>query len=184
MILLETTRLLFRTHQAQDENEFVEMQTDTEVRRYVGGAPWPLEKARSRFRNEYLGKPTATYGLWATVLKEQNRYVGCCGLRRAEAEEAAFLAYYIARPFWGRGLASEASKAFIRVAFETLRLPRLLADVERGNKVSEHILEKFRFKFARQEELPGSGRFICYYELWKDDWKENGGSGTEGIVGA
>ena len=58
MTFLETHRLIFRSHEAQDESAFVRMQTDPEVRRYVGGPPWPLEKALSRFRNDYLGQPT------------------------------------------------------------------------------------------------------------------------------
>jgi hypothetical protein len=34
MIFLETERLLFRTHEAKDEADFVDMHTDSEVRRY------------------------------------------------------------------------------------------------------------------------------------------------------
>jgi [ribosomal protein S5]-alanine N-acetyltransferase len=170
MIFLETERLLFRTHQAEDEADFVGMQTDPEVRRYVGGQPWPLEKAQYRFRNEYLGRPTETYGLWATILKEEGRYIGCCGLRAAPGK-AAHLGYYFARPYWRRGFASEASKAFIDVAFNRLRLLRLLADVGEGNVVSEHILGKFGFKCAGREEISGSGRVILFYELSRREWK-------------
>jgi len=166
MVFLETERLLFRTHEARDEAHFVGMQTDSEVRRYVGGQGWPLERALYRFRNEYLGRPTETYGLWATILKEEGRYIGCCGLRAAQGK-AAHLGYYFARPYWRRGFASEASKAFIDFAFTRLRLLRLLADVGEGNVVSEHILRKFGFKCVDREEIPSSGRIILRYELSK-----------------
>ncbi len=166
MIFLETERLLFRTHEAQYEADFVAMHTDPEVRRYVGGQGWPLEKAQRRFRNEYLGRPTEAYGLWATILKEEGRYIGCCGLRAAQGR-AAHLGYYFARTYWGRGFASEASKAFIDVAFTRLRLLRLLADVGEGNVASEHILRKFGFKYVSREEIPSSGRIILRYELCK-----------------
>jgi [ribosomal protein S5]-alanine N-acetyltransferase len=104
MIFRETERLLFRTHEPSDEADFVAMHTDPEVRRYVGRQAWPLEKAQRRFRNEYLGKPTETYGLWAAVLKEEQRYIGCCGLRRVEGGKSAHLGYYFARPYWRAGL--------------------------------------------------------------------------------
>jgi RimJ/RimL family protein N-acetyltransferase len=168
MILLETRRLRFRTHEERDEDEFVQMHTDPEVRRYVGGSPWPVEKVRSRFENEYLGKPTESYGLWAAILKEEDKYVGASGLRRADQKDAAFLAFYFARPYWGRGLASEAAQAFLGVAFGNLRLSRVWADVERGNAASEHILKKFGFQQVRQEVLPG--RVLCLYELERDNW--------------
>ena len=152
------------------------MHTDPEVRRYVGGPAWSLEKARHRFRNEYLGRPTETYGLWAAILKAEplkteQRYIGCCGLRAAPDGKAAHLGYYFARPYWRQGLASEASRAFIEVAFVRLRLPRVLADVEEGNVASEHILRKFGFKYAGREEIPVSGRIILVYELSRTEWE-------------
>jgi hypothetical protein len=45
VIFFETTRLLFRSHQAQDKEEFIQMHTDPKVRRYVGGQAWSLEHA-------------------------------------------------------------------------------------------------------------------------------------------
>jgi RimJ/RimL family protein N-acetyltransferase len=72
MIFLETERLLFRSHESRDEPDFVDMHTDPEVRRYVGGEAWPLEKAQTRFRNDYVSKPTQAYGMWAAILKQEN----------------------------------------------------------------------------------------------------------------
>jgi RimJ/RimL family protein N-acetyltransferase len=170
MIFLETERLIFRSHQPVDEQDFVEMHTDPEVRRFVGGAAWTTEKALYRFRHQYLGRPNKTYGLWATVYKEDGKYIGCCGLRKSLGENTPSLGYYIARPYWGRGLASEAANAFIALAFRRLRCRRLLADVEKGNGASERILQKFGFQFFRQEEISGRGRIICFYELLKSEW--------------
>jgi RimJ/RimL family protein N-acetyltransferase len=73
MTFLETERLILRQHEAADENDFIRMHTDPEVRRYIGGHAWPLEKALHRFHNQYLGRPTDTYGLWATILKEDGK---------------------------------------------------------------------------------------------------------------
>jgi [ribosomal protein S5]-alanine N-acetyltransferase len=174
MIFLETERLLFRTHEAQDEADFVGMHTDAAVRRYVGGQPWPLEKALDRFRNQYFGQPTDTYGLWAAILKEEGRYIGCCGLRAAEGN-AAHLGYYFARLYWRRGFASEACKAFIDAAFTRLGLARLLADVEEGNVASEHILGKFGFKGVGREEIPVSRRVLLFYELSRSEWRDGVG---------
>jgi ribosomal-protein-alanine N-acetyltransferase len=176
MIFLETERLLFRTHEDHDEPDFIAMHTDPDVRRYVGGQPWPLKKAQDRFRDQYLGRPAETYGLWAAILKEEGRYIGCCGLRAspdgsAAHRPAAHLGYYFARPYWRRGFASEASKAFIEVAFDRLRLLRLMADVQEGNVASEKILLKFGFKYVSREEIPISGRVLLFYELSRAVWQ-------------
>ncbi|MGB6683675.1 MAG: GNAT family N-acetyltransferase [Candidatus Acidiferrum sp.] len=173
MIFLETDRLLFRSHELQDEDEFVKMHTDPEVRRYVGGRPWPVEEAIHRFRNGYLGRPDNTYGLWATILKEEEKYIGACGLSSPPDKPVPSLGYYIARPYWGRRLASEASAKFLEVGFTSLRLPRVLADVQKGHAVSERILQKFGFKLVSEEEIPGRGRIISLYELTKEEWERN-----------
>jgi RimJ/RimL family protein N-acetyltransferase len=171
MIFLETERLLFRTHDAKDEADFVRMQMDSEVRRYMGGQAWPLEKAQNRFRNEYLGRPKRTYGLWATTLKNEEKYIGCCGLRPGSDRGKAHLGYILAKPYWGRGFASEAAKALINVAFTSLRLSRLQADVEQGHVVSEHILRRLGFQYLSREVIPRSGRVLLLYQLTRSDWQ-------------
>lgn len=178
MIFLETERLLFRSHEAEDEDDFVQMHTDPEVRRYVGGQAWPLEKAVHRFRNEYLGQPRDIHGLWATVLKDERRYVGCCGLRLSV--DGASLGYYVARAYWGRGIASEACRSFIDVAFHRLNLPQVSATVEKGHAASEHILRKFGFKYVNQEQIPASRRIICLYQLPRSKWEKEHGAGVVG----
>jgi [ribosomal protein S5]-alanine N-acetyltransferase len=173
MIFLETARLLFRPHEAGDETDFVNMHTDAEVRRYVGGQAWPVEKARSRFREQYLGRPAETYGLWATEFKEEGKYIGSCGLRAPGNGVGASLGYYLSRPYWGRGLGLEASRAFIDVAFTRLGLESVEADAEEGNTASEHILRKCGFKYVRRELVPGRGRIINFYELTRGEWQRS-----------
>lgn len=174
MIFLETKRLLFRTHEAADEEEFVRMNTDAEVRRYVGGEAWPAEKAVRRFREEFLGHPTETFGMWATILKSEEKYIGFCGLRSANAEAggSATIGFYLARPYWRQGLATEAAEAFLDVAFGRLGMLRVGADVQKGNAGTERILAKLGFKCVGQEELAHNGRIICAYELSRVDWKD------------
>jgi len=161
-VFLETDQLIFRSHESRDETAFIAMQTDPEVRRYVGGRAWAADEAVERFRRQYLGKPRQRYGLWATVVKAENQYVGFCGL--AGSRDSAHLGYYLARPYWARGLASEAARAFVDVGFGKFGLAIIRADVERGNLRSERILESLGFVFAREETL-ASGRIIDHYEL-------------------
>jgi RimJ/RimL family protein N-acetyltransferase len=162
-VFLETKRLFFRSHEPGDEAAFVRMQGDVDFRRYVGGTAWPAQKARKRFREQYVGREREPYGLWATILKESGEYIGCCGL--VGDAPAPHLAYYIARPFWGRGFATEAASALVTFGFEDRALPRIVATVEKGHRVSEHILEKLGFHIVRDETIAHSARIISYYEL-------------------
>jgi ribosomal-protein-alanine N-acetyltransferase len=141
------------------------MQMDGEFRRYVGGRPLPHDEAVQRFRSRFLGKPNGEFGLWATILNEESTYIGYWGLARNGAEPT--LAYYIARPYWGRGLATEAARAFGDFGFAQLKLPRIVADAEKGHRASERILEKLGFALEREEIVGSAGRVICHYALTK-----------------
>src|SRR5580704_7379789 len=113
MFVLESARLLFRPHEAADLDAFCTMEGDVEVRRYVGGAPRTREAAEERFWSRAMHATDERLAMWATVLKENGCYVGRCGLYPhvvggGPVAGEAVLGFYLAREFWGRGLASEA----------------------------------------------------------------------------
>jgi RimJ/RimL family protein N-acetyltransferase len=100
---------------------------------------------------------------------EPDRYVGRCGLYpsrsedNAVIEDEAVLAFYLARDYWGRGLATEAGAAFVRHGFETLGLRRIHAGMNAENKASIRVVEKLGFTRVRSGE--GSGSRWHDYEL-------------------
>jgi RimJ/RimL family protein N-acetyltransferase len=175
MIFLETERLLFRSHEAGDEADFVAMQTDLEVRRWVGGRAWSTEEAVRRFRRSFRGRPRELNRLCATVLKSEGRYIGYCGLRWRRGRGGAppnkgELAYYLARPYWGRGLATEAGAAFLELGFETLGLKRVQASYEVGNEASKRVLDKLGFRYVSEKTIPPRHFHTC--EITKAEWEE------------
>ena len=149
MIVLETERLLFRDHELDDLEPFCAMEADPEVRRWVGGAPRTREAAERKFREVYLPKVRDRLGMWATVLKEEGQYIGYCGVYPNFGE--ATLGYHLARPYWRRGLATEAARALVDFGFGELGLTRIVAAVEVGNDASKHILKKLGFVWVRRE---------------------------------
>ena len=70
--------------------------------------------------------------------------VGSCGLGRRPSG-AVELGYWIARPFWGRGLATEAGTALVDIA-RTLGFPSLEASHFVDNPPSGRVLEKLGFE--------------------------------------
>ena len=155
MILLESENLLFRAHEPADLEEYCAMEADAEVRRYVGGAPRTREAAEQKFRG--LMQPVEDrLAMWATMLKPENRYIGRCGLypnlhggKKVAGE--AMLAFYLARAWWGRGLATKAGNAFVRFGFDQLALSRIVASVQIENQASIRVLERLGFVLRETE---------------------------------
>lgn len=157
MVILESERLLFRAHEPNDLEAFCAMESDPEVRRYVGGRPRPREEAEQRFRNGLLHPVADRLAVWATLLKPELVYIGRCGLYphfqpdgAAIAGEAT-LAFYIAHEYWGRGLATEAGRAFVRFGFGDLGLTRIVATVQVENDASVRVLSKLGFQLIATE---------------------------------
>ena len=165
MVKLETERLLFRNHEPDDVEAYCAIESDPEYR-------WPQRvHARSElersFRETWLvPKPM---GLLATVLRSSSQYIGRCGLYplRNEAGEIvdneALIAFYLAREYWARGLATEAGRAFVHHGFETLRLHRIQAGMNAENKASIRVVEKLGFRWVRSGE--GGGNRWHEFEL-------------------
>ena len=167
MIVLESKRLLFRSHEASDLDAFCAMEADAEGRRYVGGAPRTREAAEQRFWERVMQPVEGRLAMWATVLKDDGRYVGRCGLYpniRGEQRVAGegVLAFYLARQFWGQGFASEAGRAFVEFGFEELMLERIVTAVQVENTASVRVLEKLGFVVTSHEIGP---RSFYHFEL-------------------
>ena len=71
--------------------------------------------------------------------------MGSIGIRTTDAPDSCDLGYWIAEPFWGRGLMAEAISAVVATAFEHWRLDRVGADVFTTNDRSIKLLEKLGF---------------------------------------
>ena len=82
------------------------------------------------------------------VIANNNELIGGIGLMfqpdvyRFSAE----IGYWIAEPFWGKGIASLALTALSKYAFEQFGLNRIFAGVFQGNRASMRVLEKSGFK--------------------------------------
>ena len=162
MFILESERLLFREHQPGDLDAYCAMEADPEVRRYVGGAPRTRPEAERKFREAHLKHAAARLALRATIYKPEGRYIGYCGLYPnfqpgGALPGEAVLALYLTREYWGRGLATEAGRAFVEYGFRELRLARIVASSQIENIASIRVLEKLGF--ALKETEPGARSF-------------------------
>ncbi|CAN0620165.1 [ribosomal protein S5]-alanine N-acetyltransferase [Burkholderia multivorans] len=141
----ETARLWLRPRVLADLDACVAMDRDPEVTRYIAG-PWhdPVEHRRfvaHRIKRDYppglgywsifeKGAPGTFVG-WVLLIPD---FAG--GARDVE------IGWRLVRAAWGRGIASEAAAVLVRHAFDTVRLPRLVADIAAANANSLNVARK------------------------------------------
>jgi RimJ/RimL family protein N-acetyltransferase len=139
-----TERLLLRPGWAEDAPALARAIADEQVVRNLATAPWPyvLEDAEA-----FLASPRDP-AMPSFLITERTdgepRIIGSCGLVRRPSG-AVELGYWIGRAHWGKGFATEASRALIEIA-RTLKLSRLEASHFLDNPASGRVLEKLGFK--------------------------------------
>lgn len=154
--ILSSERLFFRQHIPEDIDVYCAMEMDADVRRYVGGQPRSREDAERRFMGA-LEPVKGKLSMWATVLKENGQYIGRCGIYPHFNHDGktipgeGTLAFYIAKPLWSQGFATEAGRAFIEFGFKELGLNRIAAHVQAENEASLHVLKKLGFELESTE---------------------------------
>jgi RimJ/RimL family protein N-acetyltransferase len=143
-VFARTDRLLLRPGWAEDAPALAAAIADERIVRNLATAPWPF---RLRDAEAFLASPRDPVLPSFLVFERTDgapRLVGSCGLGRRPSG-AVEMGYWIARPHWGRGFATEACAALIDIA-RTLGLPRLEASHFLDNPASARVLEKLGFQ--------------------------------------
>ena len=101
-------------------------------------------------------------------LAERGTHVGCCGLRPYDLSQNIYeLGFHIRSDQWGQGFATEAARAVIAHAFETLKVASLFAGHNPENKASRRVLEKLGFRYTHAEFYEPTGLQHPSYLLTK-----------------
>ncbi|MES2107034.1 MAG: GNAT family N-acetyltransferase [Pseudomonadota bacterium] len=157
---IETERLLLRAFTTDDAEAYYPLCVIPEVIRYVGNKPMAsVEEVRAGLQEG----PVTDYvkygfGRFAVIWKETGQLIGFSGLKYMPPFAEVELGYRLLPEFWGKGLASEAGKASIDFARESLNLTRLIALIHPDNEGSANVVRKLGFaveKQVRMELIPG-----------------------------
>ena len=128
-----------------DAGDAFEWQSDPEVNRYM---IYPLytdvEKTRAWIAGLAVGDNEFGF-----ELKETGKVIGAGGIKRQSDGDVWELGYNLNRAYWGRGYATEASKALIKWAYETQGARDFTAAHATLNTASGNVIRKCGFRFDR-----------------------------------
>lgn len=181
VIFLETGRLTLRPFTAGDADDLIALDGDPEVMRFInGGRPTTREAVENRVLPRLLHDyPWGTRGYWAAQEKGTGAFLGWFEFRPVAADSPAVveLGYRLNRAAWGRGYATEGSRALIRKGFTDLGVERVTANTMAVNAGSRRVMEKSGLSFVRHftgdwpEAIEGSEHGEVEYALTGADWE-------------
>ncbi len=172
MIVTQTERLLVRRFTPEDAADNYRIYTDPENMRFLGRQPDSVEFERYHIRRHIANYyDQHGFGLWALVLKEEGRLTGRCGFifQPVEGAQEVEVSYLIDRPYWGRGLATEAAREALRLGFGRYGFPRVVALINPENVASVRVARKVGMAYERDVDFRDYGQ-VAMYSLSAGDY--------------
>ena len=145
---LETPRLLLRPLILADAADVQRLAGVWEVADTTLNIPHPYEDGLAAawiaaLADQYARREQVVFAITA---RPDGHLLGAIGLVLRRAYDRAELGYWIGRPFWGRGYATEAATAVLRYGFASLALHRIHACHFARNSASGQVLQKVGMK--------------------------------------
>ncbi|HKW31584.1 MAG TPA: GNAT family N-acetyltransferase [Candidatus Acidoferrum sp.] len=155
-VILETERLVLSTWQPSDWIAFRPIATDVEVMRYIsGGLPWTDERIQSFVNRQVELFSERGFCRWKLLLKPAQEMIGFCGVGFWGDDLEPEMGWWLARRYWGRGLATEAARVALRDVFERAGLDQVISVARPANVASTRIMEKLGLKLEGPFEKDG-----------------------------
>ncbi|MFF4221605.1 GNAT family N-acetyltransferase [Streptomyces sp. L500] len=179
---LATDRLALRPFTEADTDHLLALDNDAEVMRFLnGGRPTAREAIRTRTLPRLLHDHpcSGTRGFWAAESKAAGAFLGWFEFRPLDDHDPTVveLGYRLGRAAWGRGYATEGSKALIHKGFTELGVERVTANTMAVNARSRRVMEKAGLSFVRNftedwpEPIEGSEHGEVEYALTREEWE-------------
>jgi len=175
-IHIETERLIIREILPEDEEGIFELDSDSEVHRFLGKKPINnIEQSKEAIefiRQQYIDN---NIGRLAIIEKSSNCFIGWTGLKLWKElinNHINFyeLGYRLIQKKWGQGYATESAIASLDYGFEKLKLKEVIAMTDSLNTKSQNILKKLGFEFAEFFEYNGVKH--NWYRIENSNWKK------------
>jgi ribosomal-protein-alanine N-acetyltransferase len=171
--MLETERLFHRKFTLGDLDKLIELRSDDEVIKYLGGRrlqnPEGIEK-RLHFYLDCYEK--YNFGMCAIVWKPTGEMIGWSGLQPLEKTGETEVGYGMIKEFWGRGIGFETARGWLGYGFEKANLEKIVAVAAPENTASWRIMEKLGM---RREKLETHYGMPCvFYAINKEEFTKSG----------
>jgi len=145
-IIFETDRLIVRQYDFDTDSEnFFLLNSDEDVMRYIRATKSREECDAFLKKNIEAYKVNSLMGRWAANEKTTGKFVGSFAIIPIEGSEDIQLGYAFLKENWGKGFASELTKAGLAYYFKNTNADHIYAIADPANVPSHNVLLKNSF---------------------------------------
>ena len=189
---IRTERLILRPFTPGDVDDLHAYRSRADVARYLYSGPSASRQATSEEPSRRTGETRLVSEgdrLWlAVLLAESGALVGDVLLRYTSAvHRQGEIAFVFNPSCHGRGLATEAARAMLRLAFAEMGLHRVIGRCDARNGASARLMERLGMAreahFIENEFVKGewTGKFV--YAIREQQWSGEGRTPVAGVAG-
>lgn len=139
MCILESERLILRPPGPGDIESMAVWLGDFEVARMMARVPHPYGEDDAE---DFLAMPPDGRHVFVIARKADGLFLGMTGLHPDTDGAGHEFGYWLGKPFWGQGYATEAAHRLVAYAFTELGLATVHAGWFADNPASGHVLSK------------------------------------------
>lgn len=168
-VKLETDRLLLRWFREDDFSSYLEMSSDPEVMKFLGGQPQTQFEAWKAMTSHIGHWFFRGYGVWAVEEKGTGKMVGRIGLMNPPGWPGFELGWTLARASWGKGYATEGARRVLSYVFTEMDREHVISCIAPDNANSIRVAERLGETVHGEAEL--LGKRVLIYRITRDEWK-------------
>ncbi len=174
---ITSQRLVLRPFALSDCDAVTALAGEREIAEMTALVPHPYAKsdAETWISGHASAFDSGKSAEWAIVRAADARLVGAIGAIFSANHNRADFGYWIGKPFWGQGYATEAGRRMVQHLFDDRGLMRVAAFHFTRNPASGRVLQKIGLTqeglFRKHIKKWGEYHDCVMYGLVKDDWK-------------
>jgi ribosomal-protein-alanine N-acetyltransferase len=161
MVILESERLILRPPRPADIAAMAVWLGDYDVSKMTSRVPHPYGEADAE---AFVANGAGGNHAFVVQRKRDGLFMGMVGLHPADDYE---FGYWLGKPFWGFGYATEAAARLVQFAFEELGQGSVRAGWFHDNPASGHVLAKLgaRHNGSRMRDCRARGVKVLCHEM-------------------
>ena len=166
MYIIETPRLILRHLSLDDVKDLTAIHNDPMVMKFYPRTR-TYEETKQQIECIINNYRQHGWGVWATVYKANNKFIGRCGLKSwlVNGSSEIEIGYMLAKEYWRQGLATEAACAIRDYGFEKIGCNRLISLIDKGNIASQKVA--FKTGLSYEEDVQMWGKIVRLYAIYQ-----------------